>query len=620
MGIELDSELRDDFLTESRELLLRLSEQLVDLERTPDDRDLLNAVFRGFHTLKGSAGFFELNSVVRLAHSAEEIFGLLRTGQCKLDASMLDSILEALDGLREMLEAVAADREPPAPNPDLLEVLEFIAVANGASSASAAHDAPAVEVTAAGIPGDPFSDDEFEALLNQLQGTPSTAAPVSSASSAPAVAPPPAVPVPAASPPRSTSLATAAPTAAAEHAHAAPDPEQASVRVDTQRLDQVMDLLGELVLVRNRIKSLSAVEPISSEMRKAISELDVTTSGLQNQVTRMRMQPIRKLFSRFPKLARDTARKLGKMVDVERVGEDTELDKTLIELLGDPLMHMVRNAIDHGLEMPETRLAAGKPAGGRVVLSAEQLGGQIVVAISDDGAGMDPDKLRKKAIEKGLIDPADAARLNRDECLQLIFMAGFSTKDQVSDLSGRGVGMDVVRSNIQALNGVVAIESELGKGSTIRMRLPLTLAIQPVLMVERGRRLFALPLQAVHDVFKLETAIITRADNGWEVAPYRDAQLRLIRLSCWLGAADAAADEEVDQHIVVVLIGSDYYGLVVGRVRGREEIVVKPLGRMLKGLSGVAGGTVTSDGRIALILELPGLVSAYERAHITGAR
>lgn len=615
MGIELDSELRDDFLTESRELLLRLSEQLVDLERTPDDRDLLNAVFRGFHTLKGSAGFFELNSVVRLAHSAEEIFGLLRTGQCKLDASMLDSILEALDGLREMLEAVAADREPPAPNPDLLEVLEFIAVANGAGSSSAAHDAPAVEVTAAGIPGDPFSDDEFEALLNQLQGTPSTAAPISTVAATPAAAPTPAAP-----PPRSTSLATAAPPTAAEPAHAAPDPEQASVRVDTQRLDQVMDLLGELVLVRNRIKSLSAIEPISSEMRKAISELDVTTSGLQNQVTRMRMQPIRKLFSRFPKLARDTARKLGKMVDVERVGEDTELDKTLIELLGDPLMHMVRNAIDHGLEMPETRLAAGKPAGGRVVLSAEQLGGQIVVAISDDGAGMDPDKLRKKAIEKGLIDPVDAARLNRDECLQLIFMAGFSTKDQVSDLSGRGVGMDVVRSNIQALNGVVAIESELGKGSTIRMRLPLTLAIQPVLMVERGRRLFALPLQAVHDVFKLETAVIGRADNGWEVAPYRDAQLRLIRLSCWLGAGDAVGDEEADQHIVVVLIGSDYYGLVVGRVRGREEIVVKPLGRMLKGLSGVAGGTVTSDGRIALILELPGLVSAYERAHIAGAR
>jgi two-component system chemotaxis sensor kinase CheA len=614
MGIELDSELRDDFLSESRELLSRLAEQLVDLERSPHDRELLNAVFRGFHTIKGSAGFFELNSVVRLAHAAEEIFGLLRAGKCQMDASMLDAILEALDGLRVMLEAVAANREPPEANAELIEVLQFFAAVDG----EAAVEAAPVEVTAAGIPADPFSDDEFEKLLDQLQNNPAPAAVVSpllgegGPQGRERVLAEPAKPSPPATRDPLPGEGNSAPA----------DPEQTSIRVDTQRLDQVMDLIGELVLVRNRIKSLGASEGASAELRKAFSELDVTTSGLQNQVTRMRMQPIRKLFSRFPKLARDAARKLGKQVEVERSGEDTELDKTLIEALGDPLMHMVRNAIDHGLEMPDVRIAAGKPACGRVVLSAEQSGGQIVVTISDDGAGMNPDKLREKALEKGLIDAADAARMSRDECLQLIFMAGFSTKEQVSDLSGRGVGMDVVRSNIHALNGVVTIDSELGQGSSIRMRLPLTLAIQPVLMVERGKRLFAIPLQAVQDVFRLNRGVVDDGENGWETTAYREGTLRLMRLSSWLGDEDTSDD--MARHVVVVSIGNERYGLVVGNVRGREEIVVKPLGRMLKGLAGVAGGTVTSDGRIALILELPGLVSAYassfDGANMTGPR
>ncbi|WP_428312347.1 chemotaxis protein CheA [Hydrocarboniphaga sp.] len=603
MGIELDSELRDDFLTESRELLSRLAEQLVDLERSPDDRELLNAVFRGFHTIKGSAGFFELNSVVRLAHAAEEIFGLLRAGRCKLDPSVLDAVLEALDGLREMLGAVAAGREPAEANAELIEVLQFLAAGDG----EAVVDAAPVEVTSAGIPADPFSDDEFEKLLDQLQSQPKTPSPACGGGAGVGAE---VTALPLQTPPSQPSPASGGRSPEA-------DPEQTSIRVDTQRLDQVMDLLGELVLVRNRIKTLGAVG-VSAELRKAFSELDVTTSGLQNQVTRMRMQPIRKLFSRFPKLARDTARKLGKQVEVERFGEDTELDKSLIEALGDPLMHMVRNAIDHGLEMPELRLKAGKPAAGRVLLSAEQMGGQIVVTISDDGAGMNPDRLREKALEKGLINAADAARMSRDECLQLIFMAGFSTKDQVTDLSGRGVGMDVVRSNIHALNGVVSIESEPGKGSTIRMRLPLTLAIQPVLMVQRGVRLFAIPLQAVEDVFCLNRDAVQINGSGWETSAYRDGRLRLIRLSSWLGLEDLG--DEMARHVVVVNVDNERYGLIVGSVRGREEIVVKSLGRLLKGLAGVAGGTVTSDGRIALILELPGLVSAYERAHTAGLR
>jgi two-component system chemotaxis sensor kinase CheA len=601
MAIETDNELKADFLTESQELIERVSEQMLSLERHPEDRDLLNAIFRGFHTIKGSAGFFDLQPVVALAHAAEDIFGLLREGKRSLTPEMLDAVLETLDTLRSMLDQVARNREPEC-NESLVSALKALVRA----PAAAPVPKPAVKSTSA-AQADPFSDDEFEALLDQLQGRAEPPAPTPpGASDRAAEAISAGIPVP----------EPMAPVVVAETQRAAEnsDPERNSVRVDTQRLDQVMDLVGELVLVRNRIKSQGALPgAATSELRKAFSELDVVTSGLQTQVTRMRMQPIRKLFARFPKLARDTARKLGKQVELERVGEDTELDKTLVEALGDPLMHMVRNAVDHGLESPEVRVAAGKAATGHITLSAEQSGGQILITVSDDGAGMNPDRLRAKALERGLIGEPEAARLSRDECLQLVFLPGFSTKEQVSDLSGRGVGMDVVRSNIVALGGAVSIESEPGKGSRIRIRVPLTLAIQPVLMVERDRRLFALPLQAVEDVFALEPGLLHAEDGGWELpwewVPYRKERLRLLRLSRWTGDRS----DNGRQHVVVVNIGGERYGLLCGIVRGREEIVVKPLGRLLKGLAGVAGGTVTSEGRVALIVELPGLLTAYER-------
>ncbi|MDZ4077929.1 chemotaxis protein CheA [Hydrocarboniphaga sp.] len=661
MAIEIDNELKTDFLNESLDLIERVSEQLVGLERTPDDRELLNAIFRGFHTIKGSAGFFELDAVVELAHAAEDLFGLLRSGVRTLTPDLLDAILESLDQLRGMLELVAMEGVPERSD-ELVMVLRQMASAAGSSSLPHAGESPSRSERREGLtengvsspvfpsPGssnhplpqagegtsnsDPFSDDEFEALLDQLQGKPASVSATHTSSTQPACLS--SLPLAGESPRAagergnldSSSMAhfpgSPSPGAArhplpqagegngAAHLAAAgqADPERLEIRVDTQRLDHVMDLIGELVLVRNRIKRLGATPGTAiGELRKTFSELDVITSGLQAQVTRMRMQPIRRLFAKFPKLARDTARKLGKQVEVERIGEDTELDKTLVEALGDPLMHMVRNAVDHGLETPGVRIAAGKPTCGRIVLSAEQAGGQIVVTVSDDGAGMNADRLRAKALERGLIGEAEAARMTREECLQLVFLPGFSTKEQISDLSGRGVGMDVVRSNIVALGGVVAIESEPGRGSTIRIRLPLTLAIQPVLMIERASRLFALPLQAVQDVFTLDASLVGASDDGWERVPYRDHSLRLLRLARWTGDEHDGERE----HVVVVNIGSERYGLIAGSVRGREEIVVKPLGRLLKGLSGIAGGTVTSEGRVALIVELPGLLAAYER-------
>jgi two-component system chemotaxis sensor kinase CheA len=320
------------------------------------------------------------------------------------------------------------------------------------------------------------------------------------------------------------------------------------------------------------------------------------------------MQPVGKVFSRFPKVARDVARSLGKQVEVELRGENTDLDKNLVEALADPLVHMVRNAVDHGIEMPDLRTRSGKPPAGKLVLAASQQGDHILISVKDDGAGIDPDRLRSKVVEKGLIDAAAAARLNPQECLQLVFLPGFSTKEQISDLSGRGVGMDVVKSAITRLNGSVTINSKLGVGSTVLIRVPLTLAILPALMVLIGGRLFAVPLAAVLDVFALDPRELRKLDR-WDVVMHRNQPLRLIDLERWASEA-AAADPAPSGHVVVAQVGSERFGFIVQQVRGREEIVIKPLGAMLRGLAGVAGATVTGEGRVALILDFPGLVQA----------
>ena len=386
------------------------------------------------------------------------------------------------------------------------------------------------------------------------------------------------------------------------------EPVETTVRIDTERLDQVMNLVGELVLVRNRLKLARAAGGESS--RKNISELDQITSALQAAVMRMRMQPIRKLFAKFPRMVRETARRLDKQVEVELRGDETELDKSLVEALNDPLVHMVRNAIDHGIESPQQRRAAGKPEVGRIVLSAEQAGDHILITIRDDGGGIDPERLRRKAIECGQLDSQTAATLSQESCLQLIFLPGLSTKEQVSDLSGRGVGMDAVRASVAALNGSVQIESTVGQGSSFHIRVPLTLAIQPVLMLNLGSRLFAIPLQPVQDVFILDEEKIRKLDR-WDVVLYRGETLRLVRLTRWAGMDCQVASSGA--HVVIVRVGVERFGLIVGQVRGREEIVVKPLGKLLRGLAGVGGATITGDGRVALIIDPPGLVSAYAK-------
>lgn len=458
----VSDDITADFIIEAQEILDRLGEQLVSLEQAPQDSEQLNAVFRGYHTLKGGAGFLGVTAMVELCHAAEEALGIARAGQAVLQAHHFDAAQQSLDYLQSMLDAVSSGTEPGYAPPELIAQFDMHGGGTVAPTASApaagggdlitedefealldqlhGGNAPTAVAPAKKADDGLISEDEFEALLDQLHGG---AAPGSKAVAAAPIAPPPA-PRPAA--PTPPAKPAAKPLAEAEH----------TVRVDTKRLDAIVNLIGELVLSRNRLKTLRA-RLRDEELDRAVSTLDIATARLQSAVMRTRMQPVGKVFSRFPKVARDVARSLKKEVDLELIGAETELDRNLVEALADPLVHLVRNAIDHGVEMPDLREAQGKPRMGHVRLSAQQEGDYVSIEVQDDGAGIDPEKLRAKAREKGLIDPEAAARLSSEECLHLVFLPGFSTKQQVTDISGRGVGMDVVQSRIRELSGQIQI-------------------------------------------------------------------------------------------------------------------------------------------------------------------
>jgi two-component system chemotaxis sensor kinase CheA len=386
---------------------------------------------------------------------------------------------------------------------------------------------------------------------------------------------------------------------------------ESTVRVDTQRLDDIMNMVGELVLVRNRLTNLQAGSQ-DERLVKAIADLHMVTTDLQVAVMKTRMQPIKKVYGKFPRVVRDLARTLNKEISLELRGEDTEVDKNLVEMLNDPLVHLVRNSCDHGIETPEARAAAGKPRAGTVLLAAEQAGDHILLTIADDGAGMDADVLRRKAVEKGLMDEDAAARLTTVECYNLIFLPGFSTKTQISDVSGRGVGMDVVRTKIGSLNGSIEIDSEKGRGSRILIRVPLTLAIMPALMVVVGKQIFALPLASVAEILDLD---LTRTNvvDGQLVVLVRDRALPLFYLQHWLTPMSAGQTLPANGHVVVAHVGGQRVGLLVDQLIGQEEVVIKPLGSRLHGTPGLAGATITGEGRVALILDLPLLVRHYAR-------
>ena len=761
MSFDGDEEILQDFLVEAGEILELLSEQLVDLENRPDDADLLNAIFRGFHTVKGGAGFLQLDTLVDLCHAAENVFDLLRNGKLHVDSDLMDVVLQALDAVNAMFEQVHAREYPEAADGALMGALHAIiegeapaavvqqeatevaepptepavkgditdeefeqfldALDDSKADADAGADnARAVELFAGdeevaaadhadeitedefealldqlhgkgkfgGVPAaaveasanvektssqsaDEITDDEFESLLDELHGkgkhggtpkqsndsdqgadaggassselisddefeslldelhgkgkgpTKAAKAPAQSqsAESAASAKPgPKAGSVPASA---SNSGSTTDPAAAVAGGGSGPAKKAApprpggkeapppaaenTVRVDTKRLDEIMNMVGELVLVRNRLVRLG-LRTADEDLAKAVANLDVVTGDLQTAVMKTRMQPIKKVFGRFPRVVRDLARNLKKEITLDLQGEETDLDKNLVEALADPLVHLVRNSVDHGIEAPDTREQMGKPRTGKVILAAEQEGDHIVLSIADDGGGMDPNMLRRKAVEKGVMDAETADRLSDAEAFNLIFHPGFSTKEQISDVSGRGVGMDVVKTKITQLNGTIDVHSEQGVGTRIAIKVPLTLAIMPTLMVMLGQQAFALPLVNVNEIFHLDLSR-TNVVDGQEVVVVREKALPLFHLKRWL--IRGVEDKDQQAHVVIVSVGTQKVGFVVDQLIGQEEVVIKPLGKMLHGTPGMAGATITGDGRIALILDIPSMLKAY---------
>jgi len=631
-ALDTDDEILQDFLVEAEEILEGLNEQLVELETQPEDSDLLNAIFRGFHTIKGGAGFLSLDAMVGLCHKCEDLFNVLRQGEKIVDAEMMDTFLKVLDILNSMFDETKSGVFPSPADPVVLNQLsvylegdtapapvvvapketpsgdditddEFEALLNqlhgdGAPGIQSNEAAEPIQPPSPAKSGDDITDEEFEALLDELQGKKPEAKPEPEVKAESKMEPP--VPV------KKAEVAKPEPTAKPA---AAAKPAETTVRVDTSRLDDIMNMVGELVLVRNRISTLeTALE--DEEMAKAVNNLAVVTGDLQTAVMKTRMQPIKKVFGRFPRVARDLARSLKKDINLELRGEDTDLDKNLVEALADPLVHLVRNAVDHGVEMPDIREAAGKPRQGQIILGAAQEGDHIILTIADDGAGMDANILRSKAVEKGMMDEESALRLTDSESYALIFAPGFSMKQEISDISGRGVGMDVVKTSISKLNGVIDIKSDVGVGTTLSIKVPLTLAIMPTLMVMLGDQIFAFPLVSVNEIFHLDLEK-TNVVDGQKTIMVRNKTLPLFYLRKWLASTFNETDKSQIEHVVIVNVGTQRVGFVVDQLIGQEEVVIKPLGALLQGTKGLAGATITGDGRISLILDFPELMATY---------
>ena len=577
-------DLLQDFLQEAHDLLSDVDNKLVELEKMPDDRGLLNDIFRGFHTVKGGAGFLNATELVTLCHLTENLFDRLRNGELELTAELMDVIMDATKGVREMFGELGQMVQPQPADPAVIAALHgVLTTGDVAGGAKKGAEAPAPKPE---LP-------KVDAAVAEVGITPAGVV---------------SQPAGAASPfgRRTTDRPGASPSSARR---AEERGRENTIRVDTSRLDQVLNLSGEIGLTKNRLTSLRAdilagksdAETLHA-LDQAVSQLDLLVSDLQNSVMKTRMQPIGRLFQKYPRIARDLARQLGKDVELVLSGEETEVDKTMIEDLADPLIHLIRNAVDHGVEMPEERQAAGKPPKSLVRLEARQEGDHIVLIIADDGKGMSAERIRAKATEKGLISEEEANTLDERQSLNLIFLPGFSTKTQISDVSGRGVGMDVVKTNIQKLNGSIEIRSEPGKGSVFIISLPLTLAILPVLLVLLGDQPFALPLSLVREILPIEQSRIQEV-GGKETLVVRGEVLPVITLARLLGWPL----ERYPEYGVFMQTAERSFILAVDSFAGRDDAVIKSLEDFRP--KGVAGVTTLSNGQIVLILDMKELLS-----------
>ena len=644
-------ELLDDFLVEAFEMIEELDQDLIELENNPDDLELLNKIFRVAHTIKGSGSFLNFDKLTHLTHHMEAVLDKARKGELKITPEIMDVILESVDAMKAILEYIRDHGNDSSPDVEIDSIVKKLdAIVNGEFGKSEENKEESKEEQKSGINLDEISLDnvdeldleslppeEVDKILEKLvlevnkednqkddkenkqeskqEDKNKEDKQEDKQEKKDAV-------VASENKPATTSKTTAVEKKDAQSLakkHSITVKEQ-TIRVDVKRLDQLMNLIGELVLAKNRlIKIYNDVEEryegekFLEELNQVVSSISIVTTDLQIAVMKIRMLPIGKVFNKFPRLVRDLARALGKKVRLIIEGEDTELDKSIIEEIGDPLVHMIRNAIDHGIEPPEERRRLGKPEEGTIWLRAYNEGNMIVIEIKDDGRGMDPEKLKQKAIEKGIITPQEAENMSDKEAFMLIFKPGFSTAEKVTNVSGRGVGMDVVKTNIEKLNGIIEVESVPGKGTTFKLKIPLTLAIIQALLVASQEDLFAVPLSNV-----IETVRIVEEDiytiEGKSVLKLRDEVLPLVNMAD-IFEIEKILEPEKYLYVVILGLGATKIGLIVDRFIGQEEIVIKSLGEFLKGLPGIAGATIRGDGRVTLIVDVASLMKLAKETH-----
>lgn len=582
-------EIIEDFKIEAGELLDGLNQDLLQLEQTPDNLELLNQIFRPVHTIKGNASFLGFEKLAHFTHQLENLLDKLRSGDQQATPEIIDLILASVDMMKQLMqnlhneahvdtEAMIAQIQAQLSAPD--------AVSTAARTVTAPPPLALAELKAEQAPPPPTSSP-----------TPPTVPPASKAEATPAR-------------PKS-----AAPTAAPAKKK---DPEESTIRVDVERLDALMNLAGELVIAKNRLQQFCTLfeerfteNELTESLMLTTSLINFITGQFQEAVMKTRMLPIRKVFSRVPRMVRDLARDTRKQVNLIMEGEDTELDKSVIEHIGDPLVHIIRNAVDHGLESPEERRKAGKNPEGTVFLSAYSEGNYIVIEIRDDGKGMDPHKIFKKAVEKGLANPEDSLRLSESDMLDFIFAPGFSTAETISNISGRGVGMNVVKENIMKLDGLIEIDSRVGEGSTFRIQLPLTMAIVPALLVRVQSFTYAIPLNNVVETLVVHPEEIFNIDQK-QVIHLRDRFVSLVPLAQILGYSDTAEAAQ-KRYVIIVGVGEQRMGLLVDQLVGQEEVVIKTLGEFFEDVDLIAGATIMGDGSVVLILDIGHILQRISR-------
>ena len=625
-------EIMEDFLIEAFELIEQIDHDLVELEANPEDLELLNRIFRVAHTVKGSSSFLNFDVLTELTHHMEDVLNKARKGELKITPDIMDVVLESVDMMKGLLESIRDNGSDSAAGIDIKNIcvrLTQISEGEAPSAAAEAPAAPAPEPVKEPEPATPaeeaapevsdaelskLSDSEVEAEIERLlkvrkaedqarraskgiaPKSPEEIAPATSAAPAPAARPAPS---------RERDTDKKVPAASSSSAVA----QEQTIRVEVKRLDHLMNLIGELVLGKNRLLKIYddveeryEGEKFLEELNQVVSSLSLVTTDIQLAVMKTRMLPIAKVFNKFPRMIRDLSRDLGKQIDLEISGEETELDKSIVEEIGDPLVHIIRNSCDHGIEDPETRKAMGKPEKGLVQLKAYNEGNHIVVEIVDDGKGLDADMLKAKSIEKGIITEREADAMSEKEAFGLIFRPGFSTAAKVTNVSGRGVGMDVVKTNIEKLNGIIDIESEVGKGTVMKLKIPLTLAIIQSLLVGTQEEFYAIPLASVLETVRVPIDDIYTID-GKNVLRLRDEVLSLVRLSNVFGV-EKVFDGGDHTYVVIIGVAEAKLGIIVDTLVGQEEIVIKSMGDYLQNIPGIAGATIRGDGRVTLIIDV----------------